>query len=321
MSAVQLNTQPSPSSLHEEQPPKIKIAYFIMAHRLSKQFRRLFNAIYHPNNIYLVNIDKKADQITKEQIGSFLSKFSGIHVLENQTVVWGGYSMVQAELSGMRYLLKQETQWDYFINLSGQDYPLKSQKIIGEFLAEHKGTSYLKYANQILTRPETLNRIENHFSEIDGAMSVTTHKRKYMDGVVPYIGGQWMMLTRDCCEFLCGSEEVKKFKEYYKNTLIPDESFFQTVLMNSSFKGTLVNDDMRAIIWIPDGDIKLRPKTFTNEDLGFLKKGNNLFARKFDDNVDANVIGGLKAYFDTPLRKEKELNTEGNRLMNTTQCN
>lgn len=319
MSAVQLKTQPAPSTIDEVQPPKIKIAYLIMVHRLSRQFRHLFNAIFHPDNIYLVNIDKKTDPVTKARIRSFLNKFSGIHILEDQAVVWGGYSMVEAELRGMQYLLEQKAPWDYFINLSGQDYPLKSQKIIGDFLAENKGSNYLKYANQILTRPETLNRIENHFSEIGGALSAITHKRAYMDGVVPYIGGQWMMLTRDCCTFLCSNEEVEKFKEYYKNTLIPDESFFQTVLMNSSFEGTLVNDDMRAIIWIADGDIKLRPKTFTQEDLGFLKKGNNLFARKFDDNVDAQVIGGLKAYFDVPLKTGLQL--KGDRFLNASQCN
>ena len=71
--------------------------------------------------------------------------------------------------------------------------------------------------------------------------------------------------------------------------------------MNSSFKGSLVNDDMRAIIWVADGDIKLRPKTFTREDLSFLKNGRSLFARKFDDSVDADIINALKAYNHIPL--------------------
>lgn len=98
-----------------------------------------------------------------------------------------------------------------------------------------------------------------------------------------------MILTRTCCEFICYSSEVKEFEDYYLNTLIADESFFQTVLMNTSFSGVLVDDNKRAIIWIPDGD-KLRPKTFTKQDYDFLHLGNNLFARKFDDNVDNSII-------------------------------
>ncbi|MDP2860368.1 MAG: hypothetical protein Q8N98_01480, partial [bacterium] len=38
------------------------------------------------------------------------------------------------------------------------------------------------------------------------------------------------------------------------------------------------------------GKIKLRPKIFTKDDIDFLLSGDNLFARKFDDNIDANIL-------------------------------
>ena len=88
---------------------------------------------------------------------------------------------------------------------------------------------------------------------------------------------------------------MRKFEDFYRNTLIADESFFQTVLMNTSFDGVIVNDDKRAIIWVPDGEIKLRPKTLLETDLGFLLDGKNLFARKFDEQVDALVLEILES--------------------------
>ncbi|MDF2552762.1 MAG: glycosyl transferase [Chryseobacterium sp.] len=280
----------------------INIAYLILVHRLPDQFKKLFRAIYEPTNFYLIHIDKKANQEIGEEVRSFLEKYPNVHILNHENVVWGGYSMVQAELDGMKYLLDMNAEWDYFINLSGQDYPLKSQKIIKNFLSKNNGKSYIKIANQEKARPETMNRIENYFEESEGKISDKTHKRDFMKNIIPYIGGQWMILTRDCCEFIINSTEVKKFEDYYLNTLIPDESFFQTVLMNTSFIGTLVDDDKRAIIWIPDGDIKLRPKTFTKADLEFLQKGNHLFARKFDDNVDENIINYIKTDHEKPLK-------------------
>ncbi|HEY0262706.1 MAG TPA: beta-1,6-N-acetylglucosaminyltransferase [Chitinophagales bacterium] len=279
----------------------ISIAYLILVHRLPNQFKRLFTAIYEADNYYLIHIDKKADDEIGEEIQSFLAPYSNVFILKNEAVVWGGYSMVQAELDGMKYLLDIDEQWDYFINLSGQDYPLKSQKIIRKFLTENNGKSYLKIADQELIRPETMNRIENHFEESDGKLSAITHKRAYLKNVTPYIGGQWMILTRTCCEFICNNDEVKKFEDYYINTLIADESFFQTVLMNTSFNGVLIDDDKRAIIWIPDGNIKLRPKTFTKDDFDFLHLGENLFARKFDDNVDDEIIDKMKSHYHLPL--------------------
>ncbi len=279
----------------------ISIAYLILVHRLPNQFKRLFTAIYEADNYYLIHIDKKADDEIGEEIQSFLAPYSNVFILKNEAVVWGGYSMVQAELDGMKYLLDIDEQLDYFINLSGQDYPLKSQKIIRKFLTENNGKSYLKIADQELIRPETMNRIENHFEESDGKLSAITHKRAYLKNVTPYIGGQWMILTRTCCEFICNNDEVKKFEDYYINTLIADESFFQTVLMNTSFNGVLIDDDKRAIIWIPDGNIKLRPKTFTKDDFDFLHLGENLFARKFDDNVDDEIIDKMKSHYHLPL--------------------
>lgn len=280
---------------------QVTIAYFILVHRFPEQFKRLFKALYHPENQYLIHLDKKASIEIYDDIKDFLTHFANTHILESKNVVWGGYSMVQAELNGMSYLLKLNIHWDFFINLSGQDYPLKSQKIIREYLTKNKGNNFLKIADQLTERPETMNRIENHFTEITDGFSNTTHKRAYLKDVVPYIGGQWMILTRQCCEFICNSGEAKKFEDYYKNTLIADESFFQTVLMNTSFNGVLINDDKRAIIWIPDGDIKLRPKTFTKEDIKYLLEGDNLFARKFDDNIDCNIINNIEQYFIQPF--------------------
>jgi len=276
----------------------INIAYLILVHRLPNQFKRLFEAIYEDDNHYLIHIDKKAEQELGTEVESFLKDYPNVYILKSENVIWGGYSMVQAELDGINFLLNIGAHWDYFINLSGQDYPLKSQKIIREFLTENNSKNYIKIADQRDIRPETMNRIENYFDEVGNKISPLTYKREFMKDITPYIGGQWMILTRDCCTFICTSTEVKKFENYYKNTLIADESFFQTVLMNTKFAGKLVNDDKRAIIWIPDGDIKLRPKTFTIDDLDFLNSENHLFARKFDDNVDKEIINKIKMNYN-----------------------
>ena len=218
--------------------------------------------------------------------------------------------MVQAELDGMNFLLNSEIDWDYFINLSGQDFPLRSQKMIREFLIHNKGRNFIKIANQKKKRPDTMNRIDYYFEETEDKVSQQKFRRKYLDKVTPYIGGQWMMLTRDCCSFICNSTEVKKFEDYYKNTLIADEAFFQTVLMNTSYRGILIDDDRRAIVWIPDGAIKLRPKTFTIDDYRFLSKSDGLFARKFDDTIDGDIINKMKPHYNVSLiPEEKDLSS------------
>ncbi len=122
-------------------------------------------------------------------------------------------------------------------------------------------------------------------------------------------------MSRKTVEFIATDKQVTKFKEFYKNTLIPDEGFFQTLLMNTGLSGNIINDDKRAIIWIPDialkiqkgvntkkdtqsqidsGKIKLRPKIFSVKDTKFLLASEAFFARKFDETVDSQIIDQLE---------------------------
>ena len=147
-----------------------------------------------------------------------------------------------------------------------------------------------------------MNRIENYFIDNWNYINeIKNEKRDFLKDTIPYIWWQWMILNRKCCEFICNSLETKKYEDYYINTLIPDESYFQTLLMNSSFDWNIINDDKRSIIWVNDWDIKLRPKTFTKEDINFLSLENNLFARKFDDNEDSEIIDFIKENFNKKI--------------------
>jgi len=271
------------------------IAYLILVHRYLGQFKRLFRAMYHPANYYLVHVDKRSGVGLQTEIQDFLSRFANASLLKSQSILWGGYSMVDAELRGIEELLKISSEWEFFINLSAQDFPLKSQTHIQDFLSRNIGRDFIKVANQRKIRPDTLYRIENYCIEFSKRILRTPIKRPYLRGVTPYIGNQWMILSRKFCEYICYSPEVKRFKGFYRHTFIPDEGFFQTVIMNTNYKGTIVNDDKRTIVWVPIGTIKLRPKDFISKDAEFLLASQGLFARKFDETVDAGILSILES--------------------------
>jgi Core-2/I-Branching enzyme len=79
--------------------------------------------------------------------------------------------MVSAELRGIERLLELDAKWDFFVNLSGQDFPIKSLTYIHNFLDENLGKDFLMIANQFNTRPNTMNRIENYFTENETGFS------------------------------------------------------------------------------------------------------------------------------------------------------
>lgn len=276
------------------------IAYFILVHRYPEQFKRMFRAIYQPTNHYLVHIDKNSGTHIAKDIEAFLEPYQNAEILGAQRALWGGYSLVEAQLRGMQRLLATNADWTHFINLSGQDFPLKSQVYIGDFLKRNSGKEFIRVLDQTAVRPDTLNRIKHICIEMFGRIFRTSISRKFLKGATPYIGTQWMIVSRPFCEFVCNAPEAKRFKRFYRNSFIADESFFQTVMMNGAPHGRIVPDDLRMIDWIPDGNIKLRPRTFNLKDAAILTATSNLFARKFDLTHDSKIIDLLEQHIQLP---------------------
>lgn len=272
------------------------IAYFLLVHRYPKQFKRLFKAIYAPGNQYVVHIDKSSGAALAEEITRFLAPYQGVDTIESKEALWGGYSLVDAELRGMARLLEMDRGWTHYINLSGQDFPLKSQEYIRQFFAANPGKQFIRALDQRKERPDTMNRISHVFTEQNGQMIATGTARPFLAGDTPFIGTQWKAVTRGFCEYVCHDPRAERFKAFYRNSFIADEAFFQTVLMNSADFGTVMNDDLRMIDWIPDGDIKLRPRNYAHGDLEELASSGDLFARKFDAEEDDDILTSLELH-------------------------
>lgn len=266
------------------------IAYLVLVHRFPAQFKRMFKAIHDPANYYLIHVDKNSGPELEADIRRFLRGFPNSEILKGHRALWGGYSLVDAELRGMAQLLEMGADWEFFINLSGQDYPLKSQDEIATFLKRNRGKEFIKVLDQREARPETMERIGRYAIEFEKRIVRTPFPRRFMSGVSPYIGNQWMIVSRRFCEFVCHDPQAQRYKAFYRNTFIADEGFFQTVMMNTTAHGEIVSDDLRKIDWVPDGDIKLRPRTFIAEDASELLASPCLFARKFDVTVDEEVL-------------------------------
>ncbi|WP_395945983.1 beta-1,6-N-acetylglucosaminyltransferase [Brevundimonas sp.] len=270
------------------------IAYLLLVHRFPDQFERLFKAIHHPAHHYVVHVDANADASVAAQIETFLSAYPNAAMLERRPALWGGYSLVDAELRGMAKLLEMGADWEFFINLSGQDFPLKSQSFIRAFLARNRGKEFIRAVNQAIVRSDTMNRVRHYVIERRNRVVRTPFPRPFLRGMTPYIGNQWMIVSRRFCEFVCHDPQTDRFKAFYRNSFIADEGFFQTVMMNTATHGEIVGDDLRRIDWVPDGAIKLRPRIYTMADAEQLTTGKDLFARKFDAEVDAEVLTHLE---------------------------
>ena len=78
------------------------------------------------------------------------------------------------------------------------------------------------------------------------------------------------------------------YVRFFNGVLIPDECFFQTLLMNSALAGDIEKRTLTYVDWRPPW-----PGILTIHDLPRLLGSDCLFARKFDVQVDPEVLDRL----------------------------
>ena len=100
------------------------IAFGILVYRDFEQAERLLRLLYRPQNYYCVHVDRKSPKELHRAMAAVAHCFPNIIKSSiSHDVVWG--RAMFAELQCMIDLQKFK-KWKYYINLTGQDFPLKT---------------------------------------------------------------------------------------------------------------------------------------------------------------------------------------------------
>jgi len=118
---------------------------------------------------------------------------------------------------------------------------------------------------------------------------VLPHRRKIPTEFEIFGGKTWWSITKDAAVYIVDTHKNnKKYPHFFRYTLIPDEMYIHTILMNSSFEDQCVNNDLRVIEWEP-GD--MHPIIIKAKHIDwFTKPTDKIFARKFDTEVDSKIL-------------------------------
>ena len=275
-----------------------KICFLIAAHKNHDQLMRLINHLKKDFDIY-VHIDK----ISKIQLKSF----DNVRVYKKNQVHYGEISQVTTTL----FLIKEayKNNYDRYVFISGQDVPLKSNSYIQNFFDNNPYNEYISYvkvndieSGQIFNNLlydriryynfESFSRKFLHASIRDFISNLNITKKKVKYDI--YYGSQWWNLTNNAVEYILSYlNKDKYFINQFKNVWGSDEFFFQTILLNSELGNNCVNNNLRYIDWSETKSSS--PKTFTINDYSNIVcyTGGGIFARKFDENIDNDIIDKL----------------------------
>jgi hypothetical protein len=279
----------------------MKLGFILLVHRDPDQVERLVDRLDDPESTFVVHVGFAKPDIS-ETLRERLGGRPNVSFLRRRGIHWGGWGIAAALLDGLAEL----PGVDYALNLSGQDYPLKPNDALRSYLAEHEGRSFLDHFRVPVPdgagsldwsrQRGGLDRIEywhlhayrRHLRLPPKWLRLRRGPRRFPAGLEPWGGQAWWVLSAEAVayvlRFLRGRPDVLRF---FRTVDVPDELLFQTILLSSPLRGTVVNDDLRHIVWKPGIS---HPELITRADLPELERGGDFFGRKFDPGADPGLL-------------------------------
>lgn len=282
----------------------VKVAFLMQCHKNPEQINLLLEALNHPMVDVFVHVDKKSQAI-KDKI----TQRAGVYILPEQQCVdvqWAQYSQVEATLQLLRAAVNRGGYSHYWL-ISGQDYPLRPMDNILDFLEANQEANFIEcsqikpfnkrndvyFPNSVIGRKLWQKVLKNLWIYGTGGWNKTfpIFKRKAPDDFKYWFGSQWWCLNSTTAQWIIDYlNEHTEYEKFFEHSLCSDECFFQTLVMNSPFANT-TKPYLHYIKWEKG---KSSPRTLTTIDYEELKKTEKIIARKFDIDVDTEIIERLR---------------------------
>jgi len=278
----------------------VQVTYLVLVHQQPKQLATLLDLLLVRDDRAVVHVDRRVDESAFRLAVAHLRDRVTFATTRHR-VTWGGFGAVAASASALRQAVRQ-VPGDYYALISGAHLPIKPISELHTELAS--GAVYLSCT--AMPSPETgkpLSRLERW-----NIATATPHSRlgyrlnhhvlhrlpkrnvrRGLGGARPFAGSQWWLLPHACAEqvlsFIDGSP---RFVRFFHHTQVPDEMFFQTVVMALPHRYD-VRDDLTHTSWSGPLATRTSPATLHVDDLAALASSPRFFARKFDHAAEPEV--------------------------------
>lgn len=307
----------------------MQLNYLILAHKNPEQLKELVTALIQKDATFYIHIDLKSDMLPfKKQFAKFVNE-KILFIQDRVNVIHGHFSQVEATLALMKAAINQGNT-GYFILLSGQDYPLKSNEWIKNIFTEDPHINYINYVSmyediekgtwralhytfhpfpterKFYVIPSVFNYKFYHpkrwlslFKLLNSPLKKEVVKLLKKKKIPKYLthpsgGDQWWALPFETVQFILNFlDEHPDYLEFMKFTFCPDEMFFHSIILSYIDKQK-IKPTQTYVNWSRKGCVL--PVTFTSNDFDELSNVNNkLFARKFDYDLDKVILNKIES--------------------------
>ncbi len=275
----------------------VKIVYSIFDYQNPKRIARLINRLNSESDYFYVHFDTSIGRekfyAWKKVLEESCPK-SNLQVVSEVRCAYGTFGLVDANLNAMRFY--ENVDYDFYIDLSGDSYPLKPQKVLKKKLVE-KNSALIDYFE--IPHSEWyqggLHRLNNKYYCVPikkypyvRFFKIPRLRKGLPGGLKPYGGLGNRCLQKKHVQYLLKFiDDNPSVVSFFRRVWGPGEIFYQTILLNSPLKDSIIND---SIMYVDFSEGKSNPKMLTSADLEVIKNSGKLFARKFSSSVDDKVL-------------------------------
>lgn len=281
----------------------MKHAIMIMAHTDWDSLKHLIQLYDNTIIDFIIHINSRSRSWSDDIIDG-ITKESSIYLAPRQNVSYCNYSQVDAMVSLLKTAL-QHGPYDYYHLISGADLPIHPISTFLNFFAQESNKQFIGFSNNY--RPQQAGHRSFFSNSIRTSKGFRQKALIYINKVLqnlqfllkinvaksfhgtPMKGADWWSVTDKAARLLV--EEEPTFRKYFNHTYCPSELFAQTILYNSSLSDTIIktNDEckgsLREIDWT-----RGQPYVWRKTDFEYLINSKCMFARKFDKNIDSEII-------------------------------
>ena len=281
-------------------------AYLILIHEDTTVLKRLLELIDHERNDIFIHIDRNSKNFQIQNVLKYVKK-SKIKICRKYRVYWGTNSIALATLK----LLKDASKghYNYYHVLSGADLPIKNKEEIWSFFEKNEGKEFIHFGTEQYQKDIVCRYNQYHFFSkqlgrkrdkkfwVDmETYSLAIQRRLHVDRTKKvtfdfYGGANWISITNDLAQYIV--KNMRKYSRSFRFTQNSDELVFQTIVMDSPYKDNLYHpkfdNDYRACVRYIDWN-RGTPYVFRNSDFDELMQSEGIFARKFDEKTDGEII-------------------------------
>lgn len=285
----------------------MRIGFFILSHKFSAHYEKLIEALlsFSESSICIHH------DFSQSKLPASFPSGERVCILEkSRATKWSHISYYFATVDGLTRLREMADPPEWYINLSANDYPIKSPSKILDFfsttphdsfleqnIVDGNGEGYLRFWADLLLKKKifSLPCPTRNFGFQMKPFKIRRSLDKIRDFGIQqfYVGSDWFCLHRSVLDQLLALDLyqnpfVKFVEEINKDGVgCPTEIIWHSLVGNLCDTKNQPNN-LRYIDWIGAKD--WHPNTLTMKDWPDIKQSPALFARKFDPLISKSLI-------------------------------